>query len=155
MNEIYSLKRDFLISLIFVIVVSILTIIFNFNYSLGESELNLLLPLLAGTLGVLVTIAAILYVFEESFENNEAIKILKAEDKYDEIFKRFVDSIVGIFYSLIILIAIYFFRAHFLDGNKLNYLIFCIIVLTLIFFVILRAYRCFFVFKSLQEAVSR
>ncbi len=123
-------------------------------YCLEASDLNLFIVILTTILGALLTILAILHAFESTLKKNEAFKILMAHKKHIELYKRFTDSIFGIFGVIILLGALYFFKISLIENTNVK-LIYLYISITALSFGFLRAYRCFDLFKALLDAMER
>lgn len=155
MLEKYSLELDAIISFVIGIVTFFLIAYFNLKATFGTEELSITIPLTAGILGVLITVLAILYAFEKGFENNKTMLKLKAIGVYEQIFQRFLDSVLGIFYSLVILVILFILRNKIYSIQESMPPIMVVIGLSIITFIFIRTYRCFFIFKKLQEAITK
>lgn len=97
------LSHDFVLSGIAVILISSGFRMIFVESIIDANQLNLFITLFIGIMGVLITILTLLFAFEDTFSKNEAIKILKERNEYNQIYKRFVDSSFGLLYSIIVL----------------------------------------------------
>lgn len=149
----YSNKLDFLI--IFNFVCSSLFILYYFNTPIlvNISFINTLVNLLIALLTILTTILAILYAITDFIKDNLYIKELKRVGLYDQIFDRFIDSIKSIFVCLIIALCV--LLVHVDSFSNIIRFLFSIITLTILFFCLLRTYRCFKVFNVLHGLVKK
>lgn len=147
----YSLFDDLIKSIIPAIILTIISAL-TINYRYNQTDLTLFITIVTAFFGVLLTVLAILYAFEDSFKNNPAIKALGEEDRLTEIYSRFTDTIFGLFYALIILIILYFTNSN--TPTEFTHIGFFIITTTTIFS-LLRTYRCFYLFKLLQISINK
>lgn len=150
----YSKKSDFLISVIIIVPIFIISYLAGITITISNSSLAVILTILTTILGVLLTVIAILYTFETSLKRNKGIRLLIARDKYDEIFERFTDSIMGIFYAFIVLLLLFLLQIE-LYQNVFIPFIYNLTITILVIFSIIRTYRCFNVFKLLQDVVKK
>ena len=132
------------------------------EYNFSQEDLKFFITILTPFLGVILTVLAILYTFETELRNNQIIKLLIKRKKYSEIYDRFTDSLMGIFYIFIIFILLYFLIPNIkedffirvkyfeLDFYPISNLIFNQLIFISLIFSLLRAYRCFYVFRLLQ-----
>lgn len=111
-------------------------------------DIGLLLSILTTILGVLVTVLALLYSLESLFVENETVQMLKARGKHVEVYERFNDSIKAVFYTVIIYLIAYFLPKTVFDMLGI---ILQTALLSLLIWIIIRTYRCFFLFRLLEQ----
>jgi multisubunit Na+/H+ antiporter MnhB subunit len=162
MLENRSKSRDILLSLIIVIVYFVVYfIVFKninaFSYLDQSNTISVFITIFVTLLGVIAVIMTLFTVFEDTFKNNKAIKILKSSNKEIQLYERYSDSLILIFLSLIILSIIYIL----VSGNYLSsigsYYLEVVLGLGLLLIILcfIRVYRCFILFSLLKKAVYK
>ncbi len=155
MMKMRSISADILYSILAVIVYFLIMFLaFHnpnpFSYLENDSVISSLIIIITSILGVIAIIITLFTVFENAFEDNKIIKVLKARNDFVQIYKRYSDSIFVMFFAIIIIIIIW------ITSNSLKsfeiYLLPIMAVAIVISFV--RMYRCFKIFKLLNDAIS-
>ena len=121
-----------------------------FSYLSDTSVVSALIIIITTILGVIAVVITLFSIFEDAFKNNRIIKILKDENYFIQIFKRYSDSIFVMFFSIIV-ITITWIMSNNLK-NLAPYLLAIMAFAIVISFI--RMYRCFKIFKLLTDAIS-
>jgi hypothetical protein len=153
-----SIFNDAIISFVFIIVLVILLLIFSinifsvFNAIFYNSEIySIILNILLSALGMFGIILTLFTVFEEIYSKNRIIIILKKTKTYNQIFERYIDSIIVLFFSIVIFFLIYILT-NIIPSNINDYLnIFKLFLLILCF---IRIYRCLELFLLYKDAIK-
>lgn len=164
MLENRSLSRDFLYSLVLVIIFFALSHFVASGFStylffVDPIEIAYFSNLFVTLLGVLSVILTILTVFESVYKDNPAIAALKSRGQYTQIFQRFNDSILALFASVLVLLASQIFVISsglfaYPNNAVLEMNILGGVVAAVVVFSIIRVYRCLDLFKLLQNAIN-
>ncbi len=158
MERVHSLQGDFFISAILASVIiaglSLLSAValFSFDFYVGKSDIALLVGVFTSVLSVILTVLTILYAFESNLSKNAAVQELKSAGKFAEIYCRFTDSTVGIFFSLLVLVVSFFFYSILI--MRVSFFLYWVVV-TITMFSFIRTWRCFYLFRLLQDAADR
>ncbi len=155
MLEKFSNSRDFLI------IFFLFTILYGFahyvglNFVIDDTQFSFITQILVAVLTVIATILTILYAISDFIKENPFIKELRKKGIYSQIFTRFIDSLKGVFFSILIIFLLYSFFGKF-DKNFAS--VFEIIasnfILVLFWFSVLRTYRCFKILSILHGLVN-
>lgn len=157
MFEKYSISRDFLYSLILSIVV-IIPSLFNINFLNFDTSniINSMLDLSAVLFGFILTIITILFMFDPT--NNPIFKKLQQDGLFNQIFKRFFDSLIvtGITVVFFLISSFYFKDTAFTLFNIIFYSSYILNVFIIIFIItlILRIYRCLFLLEKMYRVIN-
>ena len=153
MFEKYSISRDLLYSIILTLILSLISIFSKINF-IGfdtKNSLNSLVSLTGILFGFILTIIVMLFMFDP--KDNPIFKKLQTDGLFNQIFKRFFDSLIliGVSVSIFLILNIYFI--------KINLPIFDFIIsssqiinpLIIVFMVtiIIRLYRCLSLLKKI------
>lgn len=125
-----------------------------FYYLSNQNTISLFITVITSILGAIVVVLSLFTVFEDTYKNNKAILILKARGQYNQIFRRYIDSIFVMFFGIILFSIIYLAIPIVLIypqvfQNLVFGIVFCILLACFI-----RVYRCFKVFSLLQTAIN-
>lgn len=161
MFEKYSNSRDFMYSLVFVTVIVIFGFLVKFKFL--EFDTNLLSYSLLQVFGVffvfILTIITIMFMFD--YKKSPIFRKLEDDNLFNQIFKRFFDSLIVISFSLVffLIISIYF--------NNLSIITFQIwkiifnleviinfIILTLISLSFIRLSRCLNLLHLIYKSIN-
>lgn len=146
------LRRDIALSLLLGVVLFAILYFLN-SPTVVLDKINILNSTTTTALGILFTVLAIIYTFESQFEDNRAVKILKSEGKYDDISEIFVLSVASIGVIWIITFSLAFTQIHKAFGDTVIQA-FSLIVIIGFILLILRLYRCFWIFVLLNRAIK-
>lgn len=143
MFEKYSNSRDFLYSLIFIIFISFFGFL-DFNTDKISSSL---LQLFGVFFVFILTIITIMFMFD--YKKSPILRKLDNDDLFNQIFKRFFDSLIVVSISLVffLLISIYFENIGQISFNLWKFLIEIkvivnFVILTILSLSFLRLVRC-------------
>jgi len=144
--------HDLIISFIVVTLAYLILAYFGIYLTISKDYLSLFITIFIGIVGVLITILTILFAFENVFSKNKAIKILKERDEYKQIYKRFIDSTFGLFYSIIIFSVLYVLYGTIFIIENIFYV--STLSFILVTFCFIKIYRAFYLFKIYYEVIS-
>lgn len=156
----YSNSRDLLCSFIFVIIICILGFFINFNFlDFDAYSLSLALLQLFGVLFVFIlTIITIMFMFD--YKKSPIFRKLENDNLFNQIFKRFFDSLIVISFALVffLLISIYFSNFSEIAFNilKIDFkleVIINFITLTIISLSFLRLSRCLNILHLIYKSI--
>lgn len=161
MFEKYSNSRDFLYSLIFVIVISFFGFLINFRFL--DFDTNSLSYSLLQVFGVffvfILTIITIMFMFD--YKKSPIFRKLENDNLFNQIFKRFFDSLIVISFSLVffLIVSIYFDNLSIIQ-IKIWKIVFDIegiinfIILTLISLSFIRLSRCLKLLHLIYKSIN-
>ncbi len=165
----YPVKKDFLLSLLIAVVISVITLIFENNIfnSPPDGLLTPFIGLTGALLGFIITSITILFMFD--YEKSEILKRIKDKGLYNQIFERFISTSIVlisalIYFSLMSIIYTfdnYRFSTKFIIlGISINYVILIqsvtnILLLTFLILSLIRIARCvkllYLILKNLDQ----
>jgi hypothetical protein len=114
--------------------------------------LNLFVQIFLTILGVILTILTILYAFEDPLEKSRVFKVLKAHKLSYQLYQRFTDTSIALFYIMLFLLVFFFFRINWIADKNIQIVAFYLIMVSIVLGLI-RTYRCFWLFKRLIEVM--
>jgi len=153
----YSISRDCLYTSLVIIILSLVSLFTKLNFlNFKTSEiLTSMLSLFSVLFGFILTIIIMLFMFDPT--KNPIFKRLQKDNLFNQIFKRFFDSLIIIAISVIffILTNIYYFKIDlsfwiipFNSSLLMNgFILFFIILIGL------RIYRCLFLLKQIYQVI--
>jgi len=147
----YSLKRDFIYSLIpsiiiYLIYISSSVIILNFSI---KDITGISIGLFGSLLGFIITAITVLLMF--NYDKNEILKKIKDAGLFNQIFERYVSSVIVLFISLIVFIFFNIFSAI-IEQSVFKIFSESIIIFFIIFSMI-RIYRNIRLLKDILDVI--
>src|SRR3990167_5475723 len=116
--EEHPIIRDVAFSLLVSGSIGFLAITNNVISSIQLTQLSLFITIFVTIMGFLITILTIIFAFEDSFSKNQVVQILKSRGLYKQIYSRFIDTTLALFYSIIILSLFFvFYSLDFIQAN--------------------------------------
>lgn len=150
-SEVVKLRNDILISLLGSIL--LFAILFPYGYStVVLDSIEAFNSTVTTLVGLMFTLLAVIYTFEEQFSQNRAVRILKKNNQFVDIIRRFfyAVSVLGVVWIYTFFFTI--FPIHNTAGRATT--------LTIAFFgiwgffaVVIRLWRCFDIFVKLNNVV--
>ena len=145
----YSISRDFLYSLIVVIVMILISTLTSYNIlNFNTSDVVKSMFTLSSVLfGFILTIITMLFMFDPT--HNPIFKKLQKDGLFNQIFKRFFDSLIVTAVALVIflIINIYF-------SSPKNSFILNSIIVFFILSIALRIFRCLYLLEKIYKALT-
>ena len=160
MFEKYSNSRDSLYSFIFVIVILIIGKFIDFNFLNFNTEIisNSLLQLFGVFFVFILTIITIMFMFD--YKKSPILRKLESDNLFNQIFKRFFDTLVVVSLSLIyfLFLSVYFesLKSLIFNFSKFEigiYQITNFIVLNVLTLSCVRLIRCFNLLNLLHKSI--
>lgn len=152
-----SISRDCLYAIIMIVILSLISLFTKldfFNFDTSEI-LTSMLSLLAVLFGFILTIIIMLFMFDST--KNPIFKKLQKDNLFNQIFKRFFDSLIIIAISVVFFLTtnIYYSKII-LSFWKITFSSSLVINIIIMFFIIsigLRLYRCLFLLKQIYQVI--
>ncbi len=139
----YSTGRDVIYSILLCLAIALIS--YTFQTNLLNFEINkitdIMIGLFGSLLGFIITSVTILLMFD--YKQNEILLKIRKAGLYNQIFERYISTIIVLFVSLIIFIS--------LNILSLNYFILNYIVSFLIILTSFRIYRSISLLKDILD----
>jgi hypothetical protein len=151
-----DLKSDMIRSLFFSLVpLMIIVSVFLSKYSLvlDQSKFSVLLRLLAGSLFLTFTLYALILSILNQKTDNPVIKMLREENRYNQLLDRFKNSIKGMSYSFLFILVL--FLIYSTPSSDIIILFFYFALIPSGVFFLIRLYRCADLVFTIEEKSRR